>query len=222
MAGLIVETALLGVALTASSPIAVMGVLVMMPSTPHGMRSAVAFVAGWCAALLVIGLAVIYGSRSVDFGEGSSGSAVTAGLQLGLGVASLSYAFVRYRRLRAGGTPPPPKWLARAGQVPPLAAFGLGALLPYYVVALACLGEILEAGVSQTSQLIAYLVFVAVTTGLLASPLLVVAFARDRSDERLSAMRAWLDRNSQLMITVLVAGIGVLLVVRGALGLLNN
>ncbi len=222
MGGMVIEAALLGVVLTGSSPIAVMGVLVMMPSTPHGMRSAVAFVAGWCAVLLLIGLVVIYGTRAVDFGEGSSASAVAAALQLGLGVASLGYAFVRYRRLRTGGTPPPPKWLARAGQVPPLAAFGLGALLPYYVVALACLGDLIQAGLTQTAELIAYLVFVAVTTGLLASPLLVIAFARDRSDERLAAMHAWLDRNSQLMITVLVAGIGVLLVVRGALGLLNN
>jgi hypothetical protein len=163
---------------------------------------------------------VIFGTGDVDFGEGSTGSAVTAGLQLGLGVASLGYAFVRHRRLRTGGTPPPPKWLAHAGQVPPLAAFGLGALLPYYVVALACLGEILEAGVSQGAQVVAYLVFVVVTTGLLASPLVVVAAARDHSDERLAAMRGWLDRNSRLLITSLVAGVGVLLTVRGLLGLL--
>jgi hypothetical protein len=219
---LIVEAALLGLVLTAASPIAIMGVLVMMPSDPHGTRSAVAFVAGWFTVLLAIGLVVIYGTGSVDFGKGSTGSTVTSGLQLGLGIASLAYAVVRHRRFRTAGAPPPPKWLERAGRVRPLAAFGIGVFLPYYVVALACLGEILQAGVGRTEQLIAYLVFLAVTTGLLATPLVVVAMAKDRSDQRLAAMQHWLDRNSQMLITLLVAAVGLVLTVRGALGLLSN
>jgi hypothetical protein len=221
MGGLIVECALLGVVLTASSPIAIMGVLVMMPSKPHGMRSAGAFVAGWACVLIAIGLAGILTPGGLDFSNNSTASTVTYGLQLGLGIASLGYAFVRYRRLKTHGAPPPPKWLGRAGDVPPLAAFGLGALLPYYVVAIACVTEILQANVSVGAGLAAYLVFVLFTTGLLASPLIVVATSKERSQERLSAMRGWLDRNSGLLITVLVAGIGLLLVVRGALGLLH-
>lgn len=222
LGGVIVEAALLGVVLTASSPIAIMGVLVMMPSKPRGMRSAAAFVAGWACVLLAIGLVGILGSGNLDFSSGSTASTVTFGIQLGLGIASLAYAVVRYRRLRAVGAPPPPKWLARAGTVPPLAAFGLGALLPYYVVAIACVTEILNANVSVGAGMVAYLVFVLVTTGLLASPLIVVATSKERSPERLAAMRAWLDRNSGMLITVLVAAIGLLLIARGALGLLSS
>jgi len=221
MGGLIVECALLGVVLTASSPIAIMGVLVMMPSKPRGMRSAVAFVAGWACVLLAIGLLGILGPSGLDFSNGSTASTVTYGLQLGLGIASLGYAVVRYRRLQAHGTPPPPKWLDRAGSIPPLAAFGLGALLPYYMVAIACVTEILQSNVSVTAGLVAYVVFVLFTTGLLASPLIVVASSGERSTQRLAAMRGWLDRNSGMMITLLVAAIGVLLVVRGVLGLLS-
>ncbi|HXJ66763.1 MAG TPA: GAP family protein [Actinomycetota bacterium] len=222
MGGLIVECALLGLVLTASSPIAIMGVLVMMPSKPHGMRSAAAFVAGWACVLLAIGLLGILGPSGLDFSNGSTASTVTFGLQLGLGIASLGYAIFRYRRLRARGAPPPPKWLARAGTVPPLAAFGLGALLPYYVVAIACVTEILNANVSVGGGLVAYLAFLLVTTGLLASPLIVVATSRDRSPERLAAMQHWLDRNSGMLITLLVALIGLLLITRGGLGLLQS
>src|SRR3954470_7176500 len=215
---LIVEAVLLGILLTASSPIAIMAVLVMLPSRPGGTRSALAFVTGWAPALLFIGIVVIFVTGSVEFGSDSTASSVTYGLQLGLGLASLAYAAVRIRRAREHRAPPPPKWLERASRIPPLAAFGMGALLPYYVVALACLGEILQAGLSPGASLVPYLVFVAVTTGLLASPLIVIATAKDSAPERLVVMRAWLDRNSQLMITLVVAGLGVLLVLRGALG----
>jgi hypothetical protein len=218
----VIESALLGIALTAASPIAIMGVLVMMPSMPHGRRSAVAFVAGWATVLLAIGLLGLLGPSGVDFGQGSTASTVTYGLQLGLGVASLGYAFIRFRRIRAHGSPPPPKWLERAGRVPPVAAFGMGALLPYYVVALACVSEILEANVSQGAELVAYAAFLIFTTGLLASPLIVVAASKERSPERLAAMGAWLDRNSGMLITILVAMIGLLLVVRGLFGLLSS
>jgi hypothetical protein len=218
----ILESILLGIALTASSPIAIMGVLVMMPSRPHGTKSAAAFVAGWACVLIAIGLAGLLTTGGLDFSSGSSASRVTSGIQLGLGIASLGYAFVRFRRIRSRGTPPPPKWLARAGHVPPLAAFGMGALLPYYVVALACVSEILQANVSVAAGLVAYACFVIATTALLASPLVVVATSGERSPERLAAMQAWLDRNSGMLITLLVAGIGVLLVVRGLLGLLNT
>jgi len=199
-----------------------MGVLVMMPSMPHGRRSAVAFVAGWATVLLAIGLLGLLGPSGLDFGQGSTASTVTYGLQLGLGVASLGYAIIRYRRIRARGSPPPPKWLERAGHVPPVAAFGMGALLPYYVVALACVSEILEANVSQGAELVSYAAFLIFTTGLLASPLIVVAASKERSPERLAAMGAWLDRNSGMLITILVAMIGLLLVVRGLFGLLNS
>jgi hypothetical protein len=222
MLTLVIECAVLGIALTAASPIAIMGVLVMMPSMPHGRRSAVAFVAGWASALLAVGLIGLIGPSGVDFGKGSTASTVTAGVQLGLGIASLGYAVVRYRRIRAHGSPPPPKWLERAGHVPPPAAFGMGAFLPYYVVALACVGEILLANVGLGAGLAAYLVFLAFTTGLLASPLVVVAMSKERAPERLASMGAWLDRNSGMLITILVATIGLLLAARGLHGLLSS
>ena len=221
MGVVIVEALLLGILLTASSPIAIMAVLVMLPTRPGGTRSAAAFVAGWAAVLLAIGLFVLLGTGSVDFGDASTGSSVAFGLQLGLGLASCAYAAVRIRRSRQHRDPSPPKWLERAARIPPLAAFGMGALLPYYLVALACLDEILEANLTVGASLVAYLVFIAATTALLASPLIVIATAKQGSDERLAAMRAWLDRNSQPMITAVVLGIGVLLVLRGALGLLS-
>jgi len=219
--GIVVESALLGVALTAASPIAVMGVLVMMPAVPRGRRSATAFVAGWFCVLLAIGLAGILGAGGLHFGQGSTASKAGYWLEIGLGALGLGYAVVRYRRARAGLTPPPPKWLDRAGRIPPPAAFGMGALLPYYVVAVACVNEILESNVSTGGQLVAYLVFLVVTTGLLAAPLLVTRFSRSDPEAATKAMRAWLDRNSQTFITLMVAAIGALMVGRGLIGLLN-
>src|SRR3954447_8224839 len=169
-----------------------MAVLVMLPSRPGGTRSALAFVTGWATALLFIGIVVIFVTGSVEFGSDSTASSVTYGLQLGLGLASLAYAAGRIRRAREHRDPPPPRWLERAGRIPPLAAFGMGALLPYYVVALACVSEILEANGGQGAELVAYTCFVLATTALLASPLVVVATSKERSPERLAAMQGWL------------------------------
>jgi hypothetical protein len=218
---LVVEAVLLGILLTASSPLAIMAVLVMLPTQPGGTRSAASFVAGWASVLTLIGLVPILVTGGVDFGSDSTGSSVAYGLQLGLGVASCAYAAVRIRRARQHRDPPPPKWLDRAARIPPLAAFGMGALLPYYVVAVACVNEVLQANLGQGASVVAYLAFVATTTLLLASPLIVIATAKEGSDARLAMMRAWLDRNSQLMITLVVAGLGVLLVLRGLVGLLS-
>jgi hypothetical protein len=218
---LVVEAALFGLVLTASSPIAIMGVLVMMPAGPRGRRSAAAFVAGWGAVLLAIGLTVIFGTQSVDLRSTSSASVVLYWVEMTLGVAGFAYAWMRFRRIRVRGTPPPPNWLTRAGRIPPVAAFGMGALLPYYVVALACLGEVLEAGVGTGAQLVAYLIFVVVSTGLLASPLLVAAFSGE-AEAKVASMRAWLDRNDQNLVTAFVAIVAVFMTIRGILGLLQR
>jgi hypothetical protein len=50
----------------------------------------------------------------------------------------------------------------------------------------------------------------------------VVAASKERSPERLAAMGAWLDRNSGMLITILVAMIGLLLLIRGLFGLLKT
>lgn len=221
MGGLVLETALFGAALTASSPIAIVAVLVMMPAVPHGKRSATAFVAGWGIVLLAIGVAVIFGTRSVDMGSKSAASAVLFWVELAVGIVGILYAWVRFRRIKARGAPPRPQWLERAGHVRPIIAFGLGALLPYYAVALACLGQVLESGQGTGGQFVAYLAFVVVSTGLLASPLLVAAFS-SQADEKVAAMRSWLDRNDQNLITAFIAVIGLLMTVRGALGLLQR
>jgi Sap-like sulfolipid-1-addressing protein len=221
LGGLVLEAALFGAVLTASSPIAIVAVLVMMPAVPHGKRSATSFVAGWGAVLLAIGVVVIFGTGSVDMGSKSTATAVLYWVELALGIAGMVYAWVRFRRIKARGAPPRPKWLERAGRVPPVAAFGLGALLPYYVVALACLGEVLESGQGTGAQFVAYLVFVAVSTGLLASPLLVAAFS-GQADAKIAAMRTWLDRNDQNLITAFIAVIGLFMTVRGLLGLLQR
>ena len=216
---LVVEAALFGLVLTASSPIAIMGVLVMMLAGPRGRRSATARRVG--AVLLAIGLTVIFGTQSVDLRSTSSASVVLYWVEMTLGVAGLAYACMRFRRIRVRGTPPPPNWLTRAGRIPPVAAFGMGALLPYYVVALACLGEVLEAGVGTGAQLVAYLIFVVVSTGLLASPLLVAAFSGE-AEAKVASMRAWLDRNDQNLVTAFVAIVAVFMTIRGILGLLQR
>jgi Sap-like sulfolipid-1-addressing protein len=221
LAGLVLEAVLLGVVLTASSPIAIMGVLVMMPAIPHGKRSAAAFVAGWAVVLLAIGLVVILGTQSVDMGSKSTASLALYWVELALGVAGLVYAWVRLRRVRTRGAPPRPKWLEKAGRIPPVAAFGMGALLPYYVVALALLGDVLEAGVGTGAQVFAYAIFVVVTTGLLAAPLLVATFSRE-ADAKVASMRGWLDRNDQILITAFVAMVALLMTVRGILGLVQR
>jgi tRNA A58 N-methylase Trm61 len=86
---------------------------------------------------------------------------------------------------------------------------------------LACLGEVLEAGVGTGAQLVAYLIFVVVSTGLLASPLLVAAFSEE-AEAKVASMRAWLDRNDQNLVTAFVAIVAVFMTIRGILGLLQR
>jgi len=80
--------------------------------------------------LLAIGIAVIFGTGSVDLGSTSTASVVLYWVELALGVAGLAYAWARFRTIGVRATPPRPKWLARAGRIPPVAAFGMGAILP--------------------------------------------------------------------------------------------
>ena len=89
------------------------------------------------------------------------------------------------------------------------------------MVALACLGEVLEAGVGTGAELVAYVVFVVVSTGLLASPLLVATFSGE-GDAKVASMRGWLERNDKNLITAFVTVVAFFMSIRGILGLLHG
>jgi hypothetical protein len=175
-------------------------------------------VAGWCVALAAIGAIVVSGAAAADFGEGSAPTKAVSTLQLVFGVGLLGYVLwraVRGRRRVAAE----PRWMAGAERIGPLGAFGIGAFIPTYAIALAGLADLARSGVGPWAATLSYLVFVVVSAVGLAAPLIVVATSGGGSDERLAAWRAWLVAKSRTVVTVLLGALGVLLVVRGIQGL---
>jgi hypothetical protein len=208
--------AVLGCVLVAASPFAVVAVIVML-SSRSATRNAVAFLAGWFAVLIVIGAAGLLGTASVDFAPQSSGSLALAWIELAGAAALGIYVAFRLRRRQQPATTP--RWLEAAEHIRTPAAFALGAFLPTYAIALSAVAEVLHANHATAAGFAAYLVFVAVSTVLLATPLIVAVSSHEHADERLAALKAWVICNSTTLVTVLLSALALLLLVRGLSGI---
>jgi Sap, sulfolipid-1-addressing protein len=99
--------------------------------------------------------------------------------------------------------------------------FAVGVLLTFpgvsYLTALDRMAK-LDAGVAPTVLLV--ILFCVIQQLLLEVPLLGYVFAPEQTQDRVARFRAWLGRNGRQAGAILAAVIGVLLVLRGVVGLL--
>jgi hypothetical protein len=198
----------------AANPAVVGVVILLLTSEDRPLARAGAFVIGFGAVLVAVGVAGLWffkGSRET-FGPGGS---LFAWLDIALGLGMLAFAVVSWvRRDSASGQD---RLLERVG---PGAFIAVGAIFMLTdASALVALGpllrEIAVAGVSAFERGLALAISCFVVVLPIAAPILIYVIAPRSSQRILASMRRGLDRYGYLIAIAVFGAIGTYLLVRG-------
>lgn len=204
----------IAVALEPVQIVAFIGVL----TSSAACRAGWAFLVGWLASIIgasaiaVLAAHALLGFTSSDLHRSDVRLGIS-GVQLGIGIALVCVGIVRIRR-RPADADGPPSWLARKLEcLTALQAALIGLFVPPWPLIGAGAVAIMRADVSRKLSLVAVVTFWVVA----ASSLLVMqvfALLRPATAHRhLSALRGWLQRHSNRVMSILAISVGVWLIV---------
>ncbi len=186
--------------------------------TPRGKVNGLAFVGGWIAGLVVIGVIVLgVAGGTTDSEDGQPANWVNI-LKLVLGVLLLMLALRQWEgRPKGDEEPSLPKWMSALDTFTPVKAAGMGVLLSALnpknlLLSVAGAAAIAGAGVSAGEEAIAYAVFVIVGSVGVVAPVVITFALGDRAGAILDELKEWLARNNAVIMVVLLLVIGVKLI----------
>ncbi len=190
----------------------------LLATSRNGIVKCAAYTLGWFLAITAV--MVITAVFKVG-GSSSSRSKALAIVDIVLGVALLAVVWIRRARAaKATDTQTKtPKWMEGLDRAPVWFAFGLGAFLPNYIIAVAAVGEIQDSTLGKSARIVVGLLFAMATSIGVAAPLIVVAVRHNDADEILARARAWLLAHGTGLVTVVLLILGVALVIKGVVGL---
>jgi hypothetical protein len=210
---------LLGLAI-AIQPVPILSYIVVLNSEAR-IRAGWAFLVGWTGSLLVvIAVAVItvLATGGSTRARTSTPGIATCVAQLLLGLLLIG---IGIRRLLKGSPPPggPPKLLQRLSALTlPVAAL-IGALVQPWTLLVAGDLAVLKADIHQWAAVIAIGSFcLLASAGMLGMQVFAVR-SPERADDRLAALRGWIESHQSAAITWLAIVIGGWLTIQGATGL---
>jgi hypothetical protein len=192
---------------------------VLLVTSERGVVKAVAFAAGWVLALTVVAVAVVALYPATP--KVTSSSPWVSWVQLGSGAALGAWLYVRSRAPALPKSESQPRWMARLDSMSPWPAFLLGAFLPNYVIVVAAVGDVLQAGLTQVWTAVVLLLFVVVASAGVAIPLLVLVIRREDAPVIYGRWRAWLVTHGQALVLVVLTVVAVVLMAKGVVGLLS-
>lgn len=190
---------------------------VLLVASKGGVAKAMAYVAGWVLALVAVAIATV--ALYPDTPKVAASSPWVSWVQLASGVALGGWLLVRSRRPVATKSDAQPKWMARLDSMSPAPAFVLGAFLPNYVLVVAAVGNVIQAGLLQARAALVMFLFIVVASAGVAAPLLLLVIRREEAPRIYQGWRSWLTLHGQLLVTVVLAVVAVVLMVKGIVGL---
>jgi|SRR5664280_434229 len=192
---------------------------VLLVASASGVAKAMAYVAGWVLALAAVAVATI--ALYPQTPRAASNSPWTSWVQIASGAALGGWLLVRLRRPVAAKSKAQPRWMARLDSMSPLPAFVLGAFLPNYAIVVAAVSNVVAAGLSQAWAAVTLVLFIVVASAGVATPLLVLVFRRVDAPRIYQTWRTWLVKNGQALMTVVLAVVALILIVKGSVGLVT-
>jgi hypothetical protein len=177
-----------------------------------------AFVVGWCLGLAVIGtivLAVAGVAGATDRGEPATW---VDWVDLVLGLLLVALAVTQWRgRPHEGEDPATPKWMGALDSFTPVKAGAAGVVLSALnpknlLLTVAGAATIAQTAISTGEQIASYVVFVAIASIGVATPVVVYFALGDRSGPLLNSLKTWMARNNAVIMTVLLLVIGAKLI----------
>ena len=204
-----------GVAL---SPIPVAAILIILMSARAG-TNALAFLLGWMAGILTIGLVVsLMPGLLTARGEPTQLSGLT---RVGLGVALLLLAGRQWRQRPAPeGVVKVPPLLAHLDSIglmqSSITGFLLSAIHPKNLILNAAGAAAIDASLAGSgAQYIALVIFAFIASVTIGAPIAVYFVARRKAGAILGRWKDWLIRNNVQVMVALLLLLGGLLIARG-------
>ncbi len=177
-----------------------------------------AFVVGWCLGLAAVGtivLAVAGGAGATDRGEPATW---VDWVDLVLGVLLVGLAARQWRgRPHDGEEAPTPRWMGALDSFTPVKAGAAGIVLSALnpknlLLTVAGAATIAQTAISTGEQIASYVVFVAIASVGVATPVVIYFVLGDRSGPLLDSLQGWLARNNAVIMSVLLLIIGAKLI----------
>jgi hypothetical protein len=196
--------------------------------TTHPQRLLASFLAGGFLAATSVGIAIVFSLQDTSVDSSSSRSLDPIVYFVGAGLALIA-AYVVDRKQLLVKKPKPvdesgekkPDRLQKALDRGAPYAFVAGIILCAFpgVSALVALKDIAQLGYSTSATVLVIICFFLIMFAFIELPLLGYFVAPERSTQATLRFNAWLDRNANPLAVRVLAGLGLLLIIRGVAGL---
>lgn len=204
---------------------------------PHPTRLMVGYLCGALMTSLTLGLIIVFDLSSSSAAK-TTQHGVSPAVDIGLGVIALAIAYVLYsgrhehlrerRRARkaakeaAKGEKQPPRWQREMSKGSARVTFVIGAIFTLPGASyLAGLHSIHELHYSTAGTVLVVIGFNIVMLWLLEVPLLSFLIAPEETPERIDRAKAWISRHAHTFAVRGSAVVGVLLIIKGIVGLVH-
>lgn len=190
-------------------------VTIMFLSTGRPLAKALAYLIGYSAVLVAIGIFALTVFGGGDYEGGDRSSAVGGTLDVVFGILFLGLALKLWLKA-PDPSAPPPRWMSAFESINIGGAFLLGVFmmvtnfstLPLYI---AGLKEIVTANLNPAGNLFALVLFILLIVVELLVPIVVYARSPRRGGELLDGARQWLEKYNRVITICIFVFYGILL-----------
>jgi hypothetical protein len=188
--------------------------------SPNRSRSAVPFLAGWVAGIVIVVSLCALLARAVPASHSTRHPDTVLGvIEIIVGAAVVLVALLSWRWLQRRPTRSSPKWLDSARSMGPWSALGMGFVLnvrPKGILLAIAAGLTVRADSGSVPEaVVAIAVYTVIAASTVAVPVIVALAAPGRMEPKLVAFQEWLRRNGRTLTSVVVIVIGVVIVGMG-------
>ncbi|MGZ4692585.1 MAG: GAP family protein [Acidimicrobiales bacterium] len=195
---------------------------ILVLSTDGGARNGAGFIVGWVACLLVMIGATLALTGGEPLASSSAPATATLVVQVLLGLGLVGYGAYKQRHPHpVDAERPTPSWMKRLDRLSFGGAALLGVLMQPWAFVAAGATSITQADVSKTESIVLLVLFCLIATASLLAMEAYTVIDAEAARAKLDALQSWVDRNRDMGIIILAAGVGLYLVVKGAVGLIT-
>ncbi|MFD9126941.1 GAP family protein [Kitasatospora sp. NPDC059571] len=185
---------------------------ILLLASQGGVRKGLAFLLSWLANLVAVVVCVMLLTGGTPPARHSTPSTAALAARLAIGVGLAAYGVYRHRR------PPrphrPPSWAARVDRASLGTAAGLAWLLQPWAMVGAGAATVVDAHLSSLSNWLALTAYCLLATLSLIVMELYTVRAPAAANDRLDALRTWLEEHQDRLIVTLSVLVGLWLTAR--------
>jgi Na+/melibiose symporter-like transporter len=208
----VIDLLVLGLIITIE-PLPVIGFILVL-STDRGLRNGLAFIGAWVACLVSVILLTLLVTGGNPPAKNTSPALGAAIANVVIGVLLLFVAW-RVRRRPPDLPRKDPAWMKKVDQMSAWGAAGLGVALQPWPLVAAGATVVIQADVSTTATVVVLVLFCVLATSSMLTMEIYSATSPEAAKEKLTRLRAWVDRHRDRGIVILAASVGFWLAGKG-------